>query len=730
MTRRLAAAVAAALMGLAAPLAQAETVEYSLSIDRQMVHMAHTEKAEIAINGTLPGPTLTFHQGDEAVIHVTNHLAEPTSVHWHGMQVPQSMDGAPGFNHFAPILPGRTFTYRFPIRQSGTYWYHAHSLGQEQDGLYGAIVIDPQPSADYVVLLSEFSPEDSADILNHLKMSADFYQYHRRTVGDFIDDVRRHGWTTAWQGQQDWGSMRMEPTDLSDVSGYAFLVNGRQDWTALFKPGQKLRLRFINAATMTLFDVRIPGLKMTVVTADGQEVQPVTVDQFRIGTAETYDVMVEPDGSKAYTIAAQSLDREGFALATLTPQLGLRGDIPAPLPRTRLTMSDMNMERMMRDDPDMDMSAPAGWPQTGAPAGTKILDYGDLAAKSPRPDARAPSRDIVVRLDGTMNRYIWTINGQTFDPNTSINLRYGERVRLTYINDSMMAHPIHLHGMLVQLENGQAPDRLPSKHTIIVPPGQTVSVLLTADQPGQWPLHCHLLYHMAAGMMTTVTVAEPDNPVPPQPMTHEHETPLFHALRLETDLGQFHTKALASWDLTCWVGDDDDKLWLKSLGETWGGHPDQAQLWALYSRNIDRFWDGQVGVRQDFNPFAASYLVLGVTGLAPYFFETEAHLFLRDDGSPTLRLRQENDLLLTNRLIVKPYVQAQSHDRLDMTHRPEPGWADLQEGVQTRYELTRRFAPYADLKFQQVLGHIATPALSTAEPYPAVTFSLGIRWLF
>ncbi len=515
-----------------APMAaQAEIREYNLTIGSKSVSIDGHTRNKISINGTIPGPVLRFTEGDEAVIHVTNTLKEETSIHWHGMIVPGSQDGVPGFNGFDGIAPGQTFTYRFPIKQAGTYWYHAHSMGQEQDGLYAGLLIAPasadlvQSDQDYTIVLADESLEDSEDIQAHLKMSSDYYQYHRRTVGDFFNDVHKMGLGKALASAGMWGKMNMLPTDLSDVEGYHFTINGMtpgQNWTGLFKSGQRIRLRFINAASMTMYDIRIPGLKMTVVSADGQPVEPVDVDEFRIGNAETYDVIVTPQDDKAYTIAAESIDRTGFAIGTLAPREGMKGEIPAQRPRSILSMSDMNMQKMMMDDPKMDMSAmdaPAAWGDHHAPAGTTILDYSDLKFAGVQADLREPTREITVHLDGNMERYIWTINGKTFDPAVGIHLAYNERVRLTFINDSMMAHPMHLHGMFVQLDNGQPADKLPNKHTVIVPPGQTVSVLLTADNVGTWAFHCHLMFHMLSGMMTDVVVSPPGQPVLPDDRT-------------------------------------------------------------------------------------------------------------------------------------------------------------------------------------------------------------------
>lgn len=325
--------------------------------------------------------------------------------------------------------------------------------------------------------------------------------------------------------------MRMSPTDLADVTGYTFLTNGltpQQNWTGLFKQGERVRLRFINASAMTIYDVRIPGLKMTVVAADGQPVEPVTVDEFRFGVAETYDVIVEPEDDRAYTIAAESIDRTGFALGTLAPREGMQGEAPVPRPRTLLTMADMNMEMMMEDDPDMDMSdmdMETGWDKAGTPSGDKALAYTDLRYKGIQADTRKPAKEITLRLGGNMERFIWTINGKKFTDAKPITVAYGERVRLNFINETMMAHPMHLHGMFVQLENGQPMNKLPNKHTLIIPPGQTVSALLTADEAGEWAFHCHLLYHMLGGMMTTLEVSKPGEKTPEPEAAIDTEMP-------------------------------------------------------------------------------------------------------------------------------------------------------------------------------------------------------------
>lgn len=517
-------------LGLLLPAlsAFADTREYGLTIARQPVNITGTPMEKVTVNGGIPAPTLRFKEGDEAVIRVTNTMKEDSSIHWHGLILPGEMDGVPTFNGFPGIKPGQTFTYRFPLKQTGTYWYHAHSAGQEQDGLYGSIIVDPKgkdpirADKDYVVVLSDFTPEHSSQVMANLKKSSDYYANARRTVGDFFHDAKTKGLSKAWENAKMWGEMRMAQTDLADVTGYTFLVNGKSpdgNWTGLFKPGEKVRLRFINASAMSFFDVRIPGLKMNVVQSDGQNVEPVPVDEFRFAPAETYDVLVTPKEAKAYTIAAEPIDRTGFALATLAPREGMRGETPAQRPRALLTMADMGMEGMDMEGMTMtpaDMVS--GWAKAGTPPGDKMLDYADLRYAGIQKDTREPGRTVDVRLGGNMERYIWTINGKKFSEAEPIRLKYGERVRLQFTNETMMAHPMHLHGMFVQLENGQPAEKLPNKHTVIVPPGKSYSVLLTADEAGEWAFHCHLLYHMMSGMMTKVVVAKLDAAdIPPTP---------------------------------------------------------------------------------------------------------------------------------------------------------------------------------------------------------------------
>ncbi|MEQ1188585.1 multicopper oxidase domain-containing protein [Acinetobacter seifertii] len=645
---------------LVSPWTLAAIKEYHLNINEQQVNVTGQPLKRITVNGKFTAPLLEFEEGDEAVIHVHNQLKnQDTSLHWHGLLLPGLMDGVPGFNGFKGIAPNGDFVYRFKVKQNGTYWYHAHSKGQEQDGLYGPLVIYPKgkiPVAahektdrDYVVMLSDFHNSSSDSIMKNLKKSAEYYQNRRETVSDVWKQVKAQGLKATWQDRSMWNQMRMLKTDMSDVMGYTFLVNGKtpeQNWTGNFKAGNKVRLRFINASAMSFFDVRIPNLKMTVVSADGQPVKPVAIDEFRIGTAETYDVIVEPKQPN-YQIEAESIDRSGFAIATLhneNAQAVRSIQMPQPRPRALLTMDDMGMShgdksdqhadhqmtmqhdmssmpKMKKEDvhashnhtvemdhemknqdahdshnhammnmghdmkdmasgqhdnsmmqmkhstsvmPEMKHNMQAmsfrehdhammnmkhempsqsenktknnepvyGWANASTPTGMKALQYSDLQSLTPQPDTRAPERELVIHLGGNMERYIWTINGKKFNEAEPLQVKYGERIRLKFVNDSMMAHPMHLHGMFMQLENGQQAENLPNKHTVIVPPGKTVTALLTADALGEWAIHCHLLYHMSAGMMNKLIVAQVNDGVvdaSQAPVQSENEKGASHA---------------------------------------------------------------------------------------------------------------------------------------------------------------------------------------------------------
>ncbi|MBK6303316.1 MAG: copper resistance system multicopper oxidase [Arcobacter sp.] len=529
---------------------------FNLSIEKIAVNITGNPSIAKTVNGMLSGPTLRWKEGDTVTINVTNNLNEDTSIHWHGIILPPAMDGVPGIS-FDGIKPGETFTYKFPILQSGTYWYHSHSGFQEQEGVFGAIIIEPkikdpyEYDREYVISLSDWSDEKPSSVYRKIKLSSSYYNFKQRTVGDFIDEVKEKGFFEAFSERKMWNEMKMTDRDISDVSGYTYtyLMNGENPATgfkALFKNGEKIRLRFINSAAMTFFDVRIPGLKMTVVAADGNNIQPVTVDEFRIGVAETYDVIVEPEVNKAYSIFAQSIDRSGYALGALTFDEKVIAQTPQMDAFPILTHADMGMGGTSDNNSEHDMStmetqkptmnhsmmghdmstmnsnqkkeipitkleestgvqvdAVAMNPQyrLSDPGvglrnnGRRVLTYADLKSLTPTTNDKYPDREIILRLTGNMERYMWSINGITYKDAKPLEFKYGERLRITYINDTMMNHPMHLHGMWSDLETGDD-NYLPRKHTIVVQPGSKISFRVNVDAKGSWAYHCHLLYHM------------------------------------------------------------------------------------------------------------------------------------------------------------------------------------------------------------------------------------------
>lgn len=629
----------------------------------------------VTLNGSVPGPLLRFREGDTVTVNLRNDLPEMTAIHWHGLLIPGHHDGAPGFNGFAGVKSGETYQYRFTLRQSGTYWYHSHASTQEQAGQYGALIIDPKDGPEvavdreHVILLTEHSRQDPERIIRNLKGDSGYYNWNKRTFPDLLRDAGKFGLGRTLADRAAWGQMRMDATDIADVSGYTLLVNGKPTARAPFfemKAGEKVRLRFINGSAMSFMDVRIPGLEMTVIASDGRPVEPVKVDEFRMAVAETYDVIVEPTEDRAYPLWVETLDRRATVLATLGPSPDLRVEAPAPRPMQVLMLGEMGHAMASADKgghqdhaapytmtaelnaaaarqpaaqatggctpehaamghctmpanpakappgctaehaamghctmPEAPASPPGdpacppehaamghctpstsqpspktdgprtgtavalaarpdggtpfprvdygygtdpmagmdhsrmkhapelgreggtdgsgrvfGW-ATGAPYGAQVLSMRDLVAATPGKDSRPPTREIVIRITGNMERYIWSLNGKPFGLAPPVTVDYGERVRITFINETMMAHPMHLHGMFFEIENGAPADRLPEKNVIAVAPGRTQSILLTADEPGEWPLHCHLLYHMDSGMMQKLVVAKVGAPATP-----------------------------------------------------------------------------------------------------------------------------------------------------------------------------------------------------------------------
>lgn len=520
---------------------------YDLTVDPIKIDTGDFTKRGIGYNGASPGSVLRFKEGEDVTINVTNNLSEPTSIHWHGLILPYQQDGVPEIS-YEGIAPGETFTYNFPIVQNGTYWFHSHSGFQEPDGAYGAIIIeskDREPfryDREYVIQLTDAHPHSGNRVMRNLKMMPDYYNRKQRTLFDFFNDAEDKGFDSALADRRAWGEMRMMPTDIEDLQGFTALMNGKgpnQNWTGLFEPGERVRLRFINSSAMTYFDIRIPDLKMTVVQADGNNVQPVTVDEFRIAVAETYDVIVRPREDKAFTVFAESMGRTAFARGTLAPRDGMSADVPGLRDAPLLTMADMGMahegmdhgamnhgdmagehsigEGMSMEGMDhsahsgmkMDAGDPFYAPGSGiAPAaanGGKFLSYADLKAQKPLYEDREATREIELRLTGNMERYIWSINGTKYADAEPIRLQYGERVRFKFINETMMSHPMHLHGMWSIIDTGHGA-RDPIKHVVNVAPGTTVYMETEVDAEGQWAFHCHLSYHADSGMFRKVVV--------------------------------------------------------------------------------------------------------------------------------------------------------------------------------------------------------------------------------
>ncbi|HLW70583.1 MAG TPA: copper resistance system multicopper oxidase [Candidatus Binataceae bacterium] len=574
---------------------------FNLIVEQVPVNYTGRPAYATAVNGSVPGPTLRWREGDTVTLAVSNRLKDTSSIHWHGIRTPSDMDGVPGLG-FPGIPPGETFVYRFPVRQSGTYWYHSHSRFQEQTGQYGALIIEPQDKhpvdydREYVVVLSDWTDTDPEVLFSNLKQQSDYYNFHQPTVGTFLSDARTKGLGATTAERLRWGRMNMSPNDILDVSGatYTYLINGQPpatNWTGVFRPHERVRLRFINASSMSIFDVRIPGLPMAIVQTDGNDVEPIEVDELRISVAETYDAIVQPRDARAYTIFAQAEDRTGYARGTLAPAYGMSAEIPAMDPRPQRTMIDMGMQMFgmgnmsapvmemgdMSGMPGMEMGNMPGMsmqpanaevrvasrapmtgenapgqpgprtsaavvgpdlgdskaplaqnvkarpgpqvdnvaamptnrlarPGEGFPPGRRVLAYSDLRAVYRGTDPRPPAREIELHLTGNMQRFIWGFNGEKFSDAEPIRLQLGERVRIILVNDTMMEHPIHLHGLWSELENGNGEFR-PYKHTLNVKGGERLSFLVSADTPGQWAFHCHLLYHMEAGMFRAVIVS-------------------------------------------------------------------------------------------------------------------------------------------------------------------------------------------------------------------------------
>jgi CopA family copper-resistance protein len=541
--------------------------EFDLVIDESPVNFTGKATTATTINGSLPGPTLRWREGDTVTIRVTNRLQEYTSIHWHGIILPFQMDGVPGIS-FDGIPPGTTFTYRFQVNQHGSYWYHSHSGFQEMTGVYGSLIIDPADAGkdiradrDYTMLLSDWTDEDPMRVLKKLKVQGDYYNYNQPTLPDFIRDVSKDGIRSALDKRKMWNEMRMSPTDLADLSSatLTYLANGMTpagNWTGIFSKGETVRLRFVNGSGNTFYDVRIPGVKLKVVQVDGINCEPVSVDEFRFGPGETYDVLVVPSDD-AHTIFAQAMERTGYARATLAVRAGLEAPVPALDKIQWLSMKDMmggmdhsamsgmggmggmggmagmdhstmghgasakdslatpsTKARHARTEygPSTDMRVDMARTNLDDPGiglrdtGRRALTLADIHTIGGAMDARGPGREIELHLTGNMERYSWSFDGVEYGKSTPVRFKHGERVRVILHNDTMMTHPMHLHGLWSELETAEGAFQA-RRHTIPVQPAQRISFLVTADALGRWAWHCHLMLHMDAGMFREAIVA-------------------------------------------------------------------------------------------------------------------------------------------------------------------------------------------------------------------------------
>ncbi len=558
--------------------------EFNLEVGTFPVKINGRRGTGLGINGNIPSPLIRFREGDEVTINVKNTLKSDTSIHWHGLLVPFEMDGVPGVT-FPGIKPGETFTYKYSVPQYGTYWYHSHSGLQEPMGMYGPMIIDPKGAdpikadRDYIIVISDWTFTHPMRLFQKLKSQAHSFNFQQRTFPDFLRDVKKRGFRATVKERAMWNQMRMTPTDISDITGetYTYLINGRgtkDNWNCVFNPGERIRLRIINAASMSFFNIRIPGLPMTVVACDGLPVKPVETDEFQMAVAETYDVIIEPKQAGAYAFVAESIDRAGQVVATIGSEPGMRAEIPKLRPKPLLTMKDMgmdhgDMDHGSMDHGDMDMGGhdmknmnhsgmdhgdmdhgkmqASAWPvlekkikrgpgvaniamnpvsRLHEPGigldnvGHRTLAYTDLRALHKNPDTRPPEREIILHLTSNMERYMWSFNGVSFTHiKDSIKFYEGERVRVTLINNTMMPHPIHLHGMFFDVVNG-AGDYKPRKHTITVKPGEKLSFDVTAEHVGDWAFHCHLFFHMLAGMFEVVTLLPKEKGRPAKIMDH------------------------------------------------------------------------------------------------------------------------------------------------------------------------------------------------------------------
>ncbi len=679
-----------------------------------------------AINGTVPGPVLRWREGDTVTLRVTNKLPETSSIHWHGILLPFEMDGVPGLS-YEGIAPGETFTYRFQVKQNGTYWYHSHSRFQEQTGVYGPIVVEPRggerfnAERDYVLMLSDWSGDNPEVVMANLKKMSDFYNFNEPTATDFARDASTMGLQQALAKRKMWNQMRMSPTDLSDVTGhhYTYLVNGASpdgNWTGLFNRGEKVRLRVINGSSQSIFDLRIPGLKMTVVAADGQDVEPVTVDEFRVAAAETYDVIVEPKDDRAYTVFAQSIDRMGYARATLAPRAGMQAEVPAMDAPQWLTMVDMMGSMAMGGDM-------AG------------MNHGSMGRGSMD---HAAMGHAALHLNGNMERYMWSFDGQKFSDSKPLHFRQGERLRVA------QSEPATQQPSTKGMDHGQMPGMQKQGGQVPATDGAMPGMVMEKPKDSAMPMEMGPQMGLEMGSMQggppPPDARDPDayadglehGPMPGMGMADNDPYAQLLVDELEYTRSSRHENGLA-FDAQAWFGTDRDKLWLKAEGErTAGGKLGPTRTEALWNRAFAPYWGFQAGVRHDLGGDGPSrtWAAFGVQGLAPYWFDLEATGYVGGSGRTAFRLDASYDVLLTQRLILKPRAEVNLYGKNDPERAIGASLSDIGLGLRLRYEISSKFAPYVGVTWSRKFGNTARYARESASDVSETRFVAGVRFWF
>lgn len=649
-------------------------VEYDLYITEQTVSPAGKPVRGLTINGGIPGPTLRFREGDFARIRVHNQLKdEETSTHWHGLLLPNKEDGVPHVTT-PPILPGKTHTFEFELRHSGTYWYHSHTHLQEQSGVYGSIVVTPRggepvkADREQVLLLSDWTDLDPHEVQRMLMRGSDYFGLMRRNSQSILGAAQKGMLKDYFK--REWS--RMPPMDVSDVGYHAFLINGQRSTQISGKPGERVRLRLINASAATYFYLHSSAGPLTIVAADGPPVEPVKVERLFMAIAETYDVLITLPASGQYELRATTQDGSGhvsafFGEGKLTPA--------SDPPRPNLYKMDEMLNLALEEKED-DPRASLNLPRPGSPY--RLL----RAPQDTTLPAKLPRRKVTLHLTGDMNRYIWSFDGKTIAQEPYVMIKKGEIIELELINDTMMHHPIHLHGHFFRLLMGQGA-RSPLKHTVDVPPMTSRTVEFEANEEKDWMFHCHILYHMMSGMARVFRYE--DSPGDSDPMLGHGETatassaqPTFmnaedHSLHHAAGLGEHSHDMAYVWGaasfqshisegLLTWMNPKNDLLLSWEVG--WVGvDKTQYEVDALYQRYFNADFQAFIGARLTNDPDADDRAVIGINYRLP--FMTWASLSLDSEGDARIGLARR--FQLTPRLGVFGRVEYDTRTRWEWT---------------------------------------------------------------